>query len=178
MKKIKVKDKEFALSIEAAEIEKAVVRLADQINKDMEGKVPLFIIILNGAFIFASDLLKKLNLPCEITFVKLSSYTGTKTTHTVRELIGLDEVLKDRSIIIIEDIIDTGITIGHTIETLKHLDAREVKVATLLFKPKAFQKSFDIDYIGIKIPNDFIVGYGLDYDGFGRNYPDIYKIVE
>ena len=178
MKKIKVKDKEFGLSIKSREIQKAVKKMAEQINKEMVGKAPLFIVILNGAFIFASDLFKLIKVDSEVTFVKLSSYSGTKSTHVVRELIGLDEIIKERTVILVEDIIDTGITMDNTINKLKHLEAADVRVATLLFKPDAFQKDFKIHYKGIDIPNDFIVGYGLDYDGFGRNYPDIYKIVE
>ncbi len=177
MKTIKVRDKEFSISITAEKIQKTVSKIAEKINNDLHGKVPLFIVVLNGAFIFAADLFKKINIDCEVTFVKLSSYVGTQTTSTVRELIGLDEAIKGRSVVIIEDIIDTGITMDHTIKKLKHFKAADVKIATLLFKPDAFQKHFKIDYIGMEIPNDFIVGYGLDYDGFARNYPDIYKIV-
>jgi hypoxanthine phosphoribosyltransferase len=127
---------------------------------------------------FAADLIKKLNFPCELSFIKLSSYSGTTSSNKVRELIGLSEDLTGRTIVVIEDIIDTGVTLGDLIETVKSKNAVEVKLAALLFKPKAFRKSYPIDYIGIEIPNDFIVGYGLDYDGYGRNYPDIYKIVE
>ena len=177
MKTIKVRDKEFSISITAEEIQKTVSKIAEKINNDLQGKVPLFIVVLNGAFIFAADLFKKINIDCEVTFVKLSSYVGTETTSTVRELIGLDEAIKGRSVVIVEDIIDTGITMDHTISKLKHFKAADVRIATLLFKPDAFQKDFKIDYIGMEIPNDFIVGYGLDYDGFARNYPDIYKIV-
>ena len=175
---VKVHDKEFKISIPAAEIDIAVSKVAQQINSDYKDKKPLFIIVLNGAFMFASDLLKKITIECEITFVKLSSYSGTSSTHTVRELIGLDESLEGREIIIVEDIIDTGITMGNTIPKLNHLKAKDVKIATLLFKPNAFQKDYKIDYIGMEIENDFIVGYGLDYDGLGRNLSDIYKIVE
>ncbi len=178
MKTIKVHDKEFSEFISSEKIEKAVAEIAAKINIDLKGKNPLFLVVLNGAFIFASDLLKKVTIPCEISFVKLSSYIGTKTTSVVRELIGLDEVLTGRTVVIIEDIIDTGITMGVTTEKLKKLQADEVFIATLLFKPDAFKMNYDIDYIGIKIPNDFIVGYGLDYDGHGRNLPDIYKIIE
>jgi hypoxanthine phosphoribosyltransferase len=127
---------------------------------------------------FASDLIKKLNFPCELSFIKLSSYSGLNTSNKVRELIGLNEDLTGRTVVVIEDIIDTGITLGDLMETIKSKNAVEVKLAALLFKPNAFRKSYPIDYIGIEIPNDFIVGYGLDYDGYGRNYPDIYKIVE
>jgi len=177
-KRVKLLDKEFEISISAQEIDASIEKVAKQINKDYEGKNPLFIIVLNGAFMFASDLLKKINIDCQITFVKLSSYVGTKSTHLVRELIGLDESLSGRQVIVVEDIIDTGITMANTIPKLMKLQADDVKIATLLFKPNAFQKDYPIDYIGIEIPNDFIVGYGLDYDGFGRNLPDIYKIVE
>ena len=178
MKSIRVHDKEFSKFIDTVEIEKATSQIAENINRDLEGKNPLFLVVLNGAFMFASDLLKKITIPCEISFVKLSSYIGTRTTSAVRELIGLDEVLHNRTVVIVEDIIDTGITMGVTTEKLKHLEAKEVYIATLLFKPDAFKMNYNINYIGIKIPNDFIVGYGLDYDGHGRNYPDIYKIIE
>ena len=178
MKKIKVKDLEFSVSIPAEELDKATQKVADEINRDLKGKTPLFLVILNGAFMFAADLFKKINIECEVSFVKLSSYVGTKTTSTVRELIGLDEVLKDRYVVIVEDIIDTGITMENTIQKLKHLEAADVRIATLLFKPDAFQKDYPIDYIGMEIPNEFIVGYGLDYDGLARNLPDIYTLVK
>jgi hypoxanthine phosphoribosyltransferase len=178
MKTIRVHDKEFSKFIEAAQIEQAVITIANRINADLSGKNPLFLIVLNGAFMFAADLLKRINIPCQISFVKLSSYIGTSTTSAVRELIGLDEVLTGRTVVIVEDIIDTGITMGVTIDKLKKLEAAEVHIATLLFKPDAFRMNYEIDYIGMEIPNDFIVGYGLDYDQQGRNYPDIYKIIE
>ena len=175
---ILVKDKIFSPFITAAEIDTAVCKVAVEMEKDLAGKNPLFLIVLNGAFMFASDLIKKLNFPCELSFIKLSSYSGTNTSNKVRELIGLNEDLTGRTVVVIEDIIDTGITLGNLLETIKSKNAVEVKLAALLFKPKAFRKSYPIDYIGLQIPNDFIVGYGLDYDGYGRNYPDIYKIVE
>lgn len=178
METVQVRDKTFKISITAQEIEVAVGKIAAEINNDFVDKNPLFLVVLNGAFMFASDLLKKITIPCEISFVKLSSYVGTQTTSTVRELIGLDEVLHDRSVVIVEDIIDTGITMGVTTDKLKKLEAKEVKIATLLFKPEAFQRDYNIDYIGIEISNDFIVGYGLDYDGNGRNLPEIYKIID
>lgn len=178
MGEIKVKDKRFSLYINSEVIQESINKVAEKINKELKGKNPLFIVVLNGAFIFASDLIRKITIDCEISFVKLSSYSGTKTTSVVRELIGLDENVYDRHVVIVEDIIDTGITMENTINKFKKLDAKEVKIATLLFKPDSFQKDFNIDYVGLEIPNDFILGYGLDYDGFGRNYPDIYKIVE
>lgn len=178
MKVIQVQDKSFSIFITEDEIQSAVERVAEQINTDMKDKDPLFLIILNGAYVFAADLMKKITLPSELSFVKMSSYIGTKTTSVVRELIGLDEILTGRTVVILEDIIDTGITMGVTTKKLKKLGAEDVRIATLLFKPDAFQMNYHIDYIGIKIPNDFIVGYGLDYNGYGRNYPEIYKIIE
>jgi len=178
MKTIKVDDKRFSIYLKAPEIEQAVDEIAVKINHDLEGADPLFLVVLNGAFIFASDLLKKITIPCEISFVKLSSYVGTKSTSIIRELIGLDEVVSGRTVVILEDIIDTGLTMGATIEKMKKLEAKDVRIATLLFKPNAFKMNYQINYIGIKIPNDFIVGYGLDYNGYGRNYPEIYKITD
>ncbi|MBE0640205.1 MAG: hypoxanthine phosphoribosyltransferase [Bacteroidales bacterium] len=178
LKIIKVHDKHFELFISSETIQKTIDDLANRINRDLEGKNPLFLVVLNGAFIFAADLFKRMKTDCQVSFVKLSSYMGTETTSVVRELIGLDEVLRGRTVVIVEDIIDTGITMAETMSKLRKLEAAEVKLATLLFKPNAFKKDFFIDYVGIEIPNDFIVGYGLDYDGFGRNYPDIYKIIQ
>ncbi|MDY0103283.1 MAG: hypoxanthine phosphoribosyltransferase [Lentimicrobium sp.] len=177
-KKIKVRDKEFAIYLTAEEIDKAVEKVATAINNDLKGKVPLFLVVLNGAFMFASDLLKKIDLENNISFVKLSSYTGTRSSQVVRELIGLNEVVKGRSVVILEDIIDTGLTMKRMLEILHQQEAADVKIATLVFKPGAFSGDYPIDYVGLDIPNDFILGYGLDYDGFGRNLPDIYKIIE
>ena len=176
-KRVTVHDKTFEIYLTSEKIQEAIKEMAIKINKDIKDKNPLFLIVLNGAFMFAADLIKHITTDCQISFVKLSSYIGTSTTSTVRELIGLDEVLHGRTVIIVEDIIDTGITMSETINKLQKLEAAEVLLATLLFKPGAFQKNFKIDYIGLKIPNDFIVGYGLDYNGLGRNLPDIYKLV-
>jgi len=176
--RITVHDKAFEVSISAEKIRETVNEMARVIAHDVKGKKPLFLVILNGSFVFAADLLRQMDFECEVSFVKLSSYVGTKTTSVVRELIGLDEVLRGRTVVIVEDIIDTGITMANTIEKLKHLEADDVKLATFLYKPDAFLKDFKIDYVGIEIPNDFIIGYGLDYDGLARNLPDIYKVVE
>ncbi|MBW6459501.1 MAG: hypoxanthine phosphoribosyltransferase [Bacteroidales bacterium] len=177
MQTIKVKDKEFKLSLTAEEINTAVDIMANKINRDLPGKNPLFLVVLNGAFIFAADLYRRITIPSEISFVKLASYSGTQTTSDVKELIGVNETLKGRTVVIVEDIIDTGITMQYLISKLEYLGVEKVYLAALLFKPTAFRESFRIDYLGLEIPNEFIVGYGLDYDGFGRNYPDIYKIV-
>lgn len=176
MKEIKLHDKTFDIFITNDQLQETMDKLAEEISADLKYKNPLFLVVLNGAFMFAADLLKRFDFNCEISFVKLSSYVGTQSTSVVREIIGLDEVLRGRTVVILEDIIDTGITMWNTIPKLRQLEAKDVKLATLLFKPKAFQKDYKIDYIGMEIPNDFIVGYGLDYDGLGRNYPDIYKL--
>ena len=177
MKIIKVKDKKFKLSITADEINNAVENLAMQLNHDLKDKNPLFLVVLNGAFIFAADLYRKITIDSEISFVKLASYSGTSSSSDVKELIGLNEKLKGRTVVILEDIIDTGTTMQYLMNKLLYLGVAEVKLAALLFKPSAFRESYNIDYLGLEIPNEFIVGYGLDYDGFGRNYADIYKIV-
>lgn len=176
--KIKVKDKEFRVFIKAEDIDVAVSRVAASINSDLKGRVPLFLVVLNGAFMFASDLMKKIKVENNISFVKLSSYTGTRSTQVINELIGINEIVKGRTVVIVEDIIDTGFTMRRMLDILHEQEAADVRIATLVYKPNAFQSDYKIDYIGLEIPNDFIVGYGLDYDGFARNLPDIYKIVE
>jgi hypoxanthine phosphoribosyltransferase len=177
MQKVTLKDKTLELSIPYEEILQAIETLAQKINTDFAGKEPLFLVILNGSFMFSADLLKNISLNCQVSFVKLSSYAGTQTTHNVKKLIGLNEEIKNRSVIILEDIIDTGITMEKLLEEIETFEPTEVRIATLLFKPAAMTKDIAIDYVGIEIPNDFIVGYGLDYDGLGRNLKDIYKIV-
>lgn len=178
MNRIKIHDKYFEPFITAKQLDEVVENLADKLNLRLAGKTPLFVSILNGSFIFAADLLKKINLSCEISFVKMASYSGTSTTENVRELIGFDENLAGKTIVILEDIVDSGITLKKILEILKQSGAAEVIVVALLLKPEAFRMDFEIDYIGMKIPNDFIVGYGMDYDRLGRNLKDIYRIVE
>ena len=179
MERIKLKDKEFQLSIPESKIQSVIQGLADQINKDLTGEeTPLFLGILNGSFMFLADLFKELSIDCEVSFVKLASYQGTNSSGNVKQLIGLNESLSGRNVVIVEDIVDTGLTINKLIKQVKGFDPAQVRVATLLFKPDACQEEVDLDYVGMRIPNDFIVGYGLDYDGLGRNYKDIYKVVE
>jgi hypoxanthine phosphoribosyltransferase len=175
MKKIKIRDKTFEAFISAEKIEEAVERIAAEIKKDNKNKNPLFISILNGSFMFAGDLLKKLNIDCDISFVKYSSYKGMRSQLKVKKLLGVNEDIRDRNVIIIEDIIDTGITIETLLNDLNEFQPASIKITGLLFKPDAFIKKFKIDYKGFDIPNIFVVGYGLDYDGKGRNYPEIYK---
>ena len=174
---IQVKDKKFKPYLSVQEIDKAVKKVADKLNNDFNGEDVLFISILNGSFMFASDLLKKIDLNCEISFVKIASYSGTKSTGKVKKLIGLMQSLEGRNVVIIEDIIDTGNTLDKLLPTLIAEKPKSLKLCTLLFKPEAFKANFKIDYIGLEIPNKFILGYGLDYDQLGRNLADIYQIV-
>lgn len=173
---IQVKDKTFAVSIHASEIQKEVKRVAAEINHDYAGQEPVFLAVLNGSFIFAADLIRHINLPCEISFVKLTSYQGTATTGEIHEMIGLNADIANRPVIVIEDIIDTGLTMSHMLETLQKHAPKSIDICTLLLKPSKLQTALDVRYCCMKIPNDFIVGYGIDYDGFGRNLEDIYTI--
>jgi hypoxanthine phosphoribosyltransferase len=173
----KLKDKSFEKYLLGEDIQAKVKELASRINIDMAGKKPLFIVVLNGAFIFASDLLKLVTIDCEIAFVKLSSYQGTHSSGVVQQIIGLDLDIKGRSIVVVEDIVDTGLTLVRFLETLREMEPAEVKVAACLLKPEAFGGKFPVDYLCFSIPNKFVVGYGLDYDGLGRNSSDIYQIV-
>lgn len=177
MPALKVHDKEFIPYITAAQIEEQVNRVAAEINKDYENKKPLFIAILNGAFIFAADLFKKINVESEICFIKLASYKGVKSTGKVITAIGLDAELYGRDVIIIEDIVDTGKTLSQFLPQLEHHHPSSLKIATLLHKPDAMIHPIKIDYLGFTIPNKFVLGYGLDYDGLGRNIKEIYQLV-
>jgi len=174
----KLKDKSFTKFIVNDDIQAKVSELATRINSELDGIKPLFVVVLNGAFIFASDLLKKVTIDCEIAFVKLSSYQGTQSSGVVQQIIGLDLDIKGRTIVIIEDIVDTGLTLDRFRKTLSEMEPAEVRIATCLLKPDAFNMKFPIDYMCFSIPNEFVVGYGLDYDGLGRNSCDIYKIIE
>lgn len=175
---IQVKDKQFALSIKAEDIQKEVCRVADEINRDFAGKNPLFVSILNGSFMFTSDLLRRITIPCQVSFVKLASYEGVDSTGVIKEVVGLSEDIAGRTVIIVEDIVDTGLTMKQTLRTLGERHPESIHIATLLLKPDKLKVDLDIDYVAMKIPNDFIVGYGLDYDGYGRNYADIYTLAE
>ncbi len=175
---VKLKDKHFKRFLPSDDIERAVNFIGDKMNSDFAGKKPLFISVLNGSFLFAADLMKTLTIDCEITFVKLASYQGTQTTGKVRTLIGFDEDINNRTVVILEDIVDTGNTLEVLVARLKELNPLEIKVAALLYKPEAYTKDIPVDYVGFKVGNDFLVGYGLDYDGLGRNMRDIYKLEE
>jgi hypoxanthine phosphoribosyltransferase len=178
MQQITIQDKVFRPYLNEEVIMEVVSRLSTSLSKDYAGKNPLFLVVLNGSFIFAADLLRKMTIECELSFVKLSSYEGISSSGSIKQLIGLNEALTDRHIIVVEDIVDTGTTLAYLLQELNKRKVASVKIASLLFKPAAFKKSFVIDYIGLEIPNDFIVGYGLDYNGLGRNLKDIYVISE
>jgi hypoxanthine phosphoribosyltransferase len=179
MKKIKIRDKEFRTFIPYEKIRSTIEIMADKMNVDLEGKNPLFVCILNGSFMFAAEIYKRIEIiESEITFVKLASYQGDKSTGEVKQLIGLNENVRGRTVVVLEDIVDTGITIDNILTQLEGMEPAEVKIATLLLKPDALVKKVQLDYVGLEIPNDFIVGYGLDYDGQGRNLIDIYTLIK
>lgn len=178
MDTIQIKDKTFVVSIPETAILRQVQRVAEEINRDYAGQNPLFLAVLNGSFVFAADLIRSVHLPSEITFVKLSSYEGMSSTGNVKKMIGLNTNLKGRPVIIVEDIIDSGQTMVHLLEELAAHEPASVAVCALLVKPDNLKVQLDVKYCCLEIPNDFIVGYGLDYDGLGRNLRDIYTVVE
>ena len=178
MDTIQVKDKTFRISIPESKIQERVKVIANKINQEYAGKNPVFLSVLNGSFIFSADLLREMNIPCEICFVKLASYQGVNSSGSIRELIGLNVNITDRHVIIVEDIVDTGLTMAHLLDNLKKQNPSSIDICTLLLKPGKLQVNLDIRYRCFEIPNDFIVGYGLDYDGYGRNTKDIYTLLQ
>ena len=179
MKTISLLDQKFKMSISRKEVRASIEQIADRINSDYKGKEILFIAVLNGAFMFAAELVCKVKPLCRISFVKVASYQGDTSEGIVRELIGLKEDLNGKHVILVDDIVDTGFTLAHIMKQIKTTyKPASVAVASLLFKPQAYRKSIAIDYVGIEIPNDFVVGWGLDYNGYGRNFEDIYVIIE
>jgi hypoxanthine phosphoribosyltransferase len=178
MTRIKVHDKTFVPYLTAQDIADKVAQLAAQISLDYEGKRPLFIAVLNGSFLFAADLFRSLTIEAEISFIKLASYKGTTSTGNIITAIGLEESLHERHVILLEDIIDTGKTLHDFMPQLEHQGPSSIRIAALLTKPEALQHPVVADYTGFAIPNKFVVGYGLDYDGLGRNIPEIYQLEE
>ena len=178
MDTIKLKDLTFRPYISSEEIAAAVKNVAARINEDLADKNPLFIVVLNGAFIFAADLLREIDIPCEIIFIRLSSYEGTTSTGKMKNIMGLDKNIEGRTVVIVEDIIDTGLTMKYLCDTLAKSNPAEIRVASLFVKPGKLQTDVKTDYRCFDIDNDFIVGYGLDYDGEGRNLKEIYKVVD
>lgn len=175
---IQLHDKHFVPFITAGDIDAALTRLAMEIKADVTGEVPVFIGVLNGSFMVVSDLVKKYDAPCEVSFVKLSSYEGVTTTNSVKQLIGLNGSLKGRTVVVIEDIVDTGTTIAELKHIFEGQEVKHLKIATLFFKPEAYRKDIALHYIGFEIPDKFIVGYGLDYNELGRNLPEVYQLHE
>lgn len=178
MDPIKIHDKKFRISYPEAEILKHVQAVADRIIKDMKDKNPLFLAVLNGSFVFAADLMRLITIPCEISFVKLASYQGTMSTGKIKEVIGINEDISGRTVIILEDIVESGLTMKRMIDSLGTRNPESVHICTLLLKPEKLKVNLNIEYAAMEIPNDFIVGYGLDYNQQGRNLRDIYTLVE
>jgi hypoxanthine phosphoribosyltransferase len=176
MQRVTLKDKTFVPYISSDKISASVYQMAQKINSDLLNDMPLFLVVLNGSFMFASDLLKEINIPCELSFIKLASYHGTTSTGVVTEMIGLTEEIKGRTVVIVEDIVDTGVTLEKLVTLLTKKEVKQIKVATFLLKPDAYKKDIKVDYVGMEIPNDFVVGYGLDYDGLGRNMKEVYVL--
>lgn len=178
MSTIKIHDREFVKTIPAEEIAQRVKGVAERINRDYAGKRPLLIGVLNGCFMFVSDLMKNLEIECEVSFVKFSSYQGAETTGNVKQLLGLSESIGGRDVIIVEDIVDTGLTMHKMLETLEEKKPASLAVASLFLKPARLRVPVEVKYSAFEIPDRFIVGYGLDYDGLGRNLPDVYDVKE
>lgn len=176
MNAVIVKDKTFRPFLAAEEIQKRVAEVGARISKDLEGKNPLFLAILNGSYVFAADLLRHITTPCEISFIRVSSYSGMESTGKLTEVIGLKENIEGRTVVIVEDIIDSGFTMEGLVNSLKAKNPADLRICTLLTKPGNMKVDLDIPYCAFEIPNDFIVGYGLDYDGYGRNLPAIYVV--
>lgn len=175
---VKILDKTFAPYLHAKDIQVQIERLARELDRDYAGKNPLFIAVLNGSFMFASDLFKNIRISAEICFIKLASYKGTKSSGQVVSVIGLDISLKDRHVVVLEDIVDTGRTLNHFLPELENQQPASLKLCALLHKPEATVFPVDLSYVGFTIPDRFVVGYGLDYDGYGRNLPEIYQLEE
>lgn len=174
---VKIKDKSFKVSIPESEIKERVRLLAQQMSKDLEGKNPLFLAVLNGSFIFAADLMREMTIPCEVSFVKLASYQGTTSTGKIKEVMGINENLSGRTVVIVEDIVESGQTMKQMIESLGTRNPASVQICTLFFKPEKLKEDLTLDYVAFRIPDDFIVGYGLDYDQQGRGLKDVYTII-
>lgn len=177
MKEINILDKKFSEFISEERIQSRIIELAIQVNKDLAGKDVVFIGILNGSFLFAADLFRRIEMPAMITFVKLASYEGTSSSGKIKELIGWNEDIEGKSVVVIEDIVDTGNTLERIVNELILRKASEVKIATMFYKPEAYKKSIPLDYVGIEIPDNFVVGYGLDYNGYGRNLRSVYTLI-
>jgi hypoxanthine phosphoribosyltransferase len=177
LSRVSLHDKQFRPYLRADELANAVDNLASRLNVDYAGRQPLFVVVLTGAFMFASDLLKRITVPCEIVFIRVASYEGEASSGVVQEVLGLREDVQGRDLIIVEDIVDTGTTMHYLLPRLRAQGPASVEIATLFFKPASLRHELALNYVALEIPNDFVVGYGLDYDGLGRNLPDVYVAV-
>ena len=178
MSQITVKDKKFELYLHSDLIQKRITEIALDLSLHLKEKDPVFVGVLNGSFMFASDLLRQLSFDARITFLKLTSYQGTKTTGEIKQLIGLNQGITGEHVVILEDIVDTGLTIEHIVSQLSSYKPASLRIVTLLLKSDSYQKDIKLDYVGFEVPNDFIIGFGLDYEGYGRNFKDIYKVID
>ena len=178
LKVIQLHDKQFIPFISVQEIDFAIAKMAVLVAADFADETPIFVGVLNGSFMVVSDFLKQYEKPCEVSFIRMTSYDGISSTNSVRQLIGIDQDLSGRTVIVLEDIVDTGNTLVALKELFKQQNVKHFRIATLFFKPEAYKQDIKIDYIGIRIPNKFIVGYGLDYNGLGRNLPEIYQLKD
>ena len=174
---MKIKDLEFIKTISSGKILERVFELAQQVNTDYKDKTPVFLPVLNGSFMFASDLMKEINIPCRVSFVKISSYSGISSSGQLKSLIGHEESLFNQHIIIVEDIVDSGLTLQKIMGDLRGLGAKSVESIALLRKKEAREKNIEVKYVGFDLDSEFVLGYGLDYDGLGRNHKDIYKAI-
>ena len=179
MSTVVLHDKKFKICMTAAQIDQAVAKVAEKINSDLKDvDVPIFLSILNGSFMFTADLMRKIEVKSDVVFVKLASYQGTESTGEVKQIVGLTKGVEGKTVVVVEDIVETGNTIEEIHKILKDAGAADIKICTLLYKPDAYKKNIPIDYAALQIPNDFIVGYGLDYNQLGRQYKDIYVLDE
>ena len=177
LERVTIRDKTFEISISSDIIQKKISELSSRISDELKDKCPLFICVLNGSFIFTADLFKKISIEAEVTFIRVSSYEGTQSTGIVKNIVGINELLEGRTVVLVEDIVDSGDTAVYLIDEIKKQNPEKIYFASLLLKPKALRQKIKIDYLGFEVPNDFLVGYGLDYDGLGRNLQDIYKLI-
>jgi hypoxanthine phosphoribosyltransferase len=176
MERVKIKDKSFEIYLSEHQIKAKIKEIASQIEKDFKGEEVLILGILNGSFVFMADLVRSIDLQVQCEFLRISSYKGTESTGTVKTLLGLTVEMSDKNVVVVEDIVDTGISMNFLISELKKKNPKKLAIATLLFKKEAFRFNYPLDYVGFEIPNKFVLGYGLDYDGYGRNLPDIYQL--
>lgn len=178
METVEVRGKKFALFLSRETIQKRINELAEQMSRDLADKDPIFLCVLNGAFMFVSDLTKSLSIPCQVSFIKLASYQGMQRGTKIREVFGLTERIEGRTVVVVEDVVDSGHTMKQLLESLRSRSPQEIRIATLLFKPEAMVCGIQPDYVAFEIPNDFVIGFGMDYDGYGRTLDQVFAVTE